>query len=79
MLDLALLRKQPEVLAQRLTKRSYTLDLDRFNDLEANRRSLQVETEHLQSQRNALSKADWATQSQGRGCFGSDGAGCVHR
>ncbi|NDI23826.1 MAG: serine--tRNA ligase, partial [Betaproteobacteria bacterium] len=56
MLDLALLRKQPEVLAQRLSKRSYTLDLDRFNDLEANRRSLQVETEHLQSQRNALSK-----------------------
>ncbi|NCZ47058.1 MAG: serine--tRNA ligase, partial [Betaproteobacteria bacterium] len=43
MLDLALLRKQPEVLAQRLSKRSYTLDLDRFNDLEANRRSLQVE------------------------------------
>ncbi|NDG57208.1 MAG: serine--tRNA ligase [Betaproteobacteria bacterium] len=56
MLDLALLRKQPEALAQRLSKRSYTLDLDRFNDLEANRRSLQVETEHLQSQRNALSK-----------------------
>ncbi|NBU65953.1 MAG: serine--tRNA ligase [Betaproteobacteria bacterium] len=49
MLDLALLRKQPEVLAQRLSKRSYTLDLDRFNDLEANRRSLQVETEHFAS------------------------------
>lgn len=56
MLDIALLRKQPELVAERLAKRAFPLDLDQFQRLESSRRSLQVETEHLQSQRNALSK-----------------------
>lgn len=56
MLDIALLRKHPEAIAQTLAKRGYCLDLDHFHQLESTRRSLQVETEHLQSQRNALSK-----------------------
>lgn len=56
MLDIALLRKQPDLVAERLAKRAFPLDLDQFQRLESSRRSLQVETEHLQSQRNALSK-----------------------
>jgi seryl-tRNA synthetase len=56
MLDIALLRKHPELLAQRLAKRAYSLDLEQFQELESSRRGLQVETEHLQSQRNSLSK-----------------------
>ena len=55
MLDIALLRKQPDLVAERLAKRAFPLDLDQFQRLESSRRSLQVETEHLQSQRNALS------------------------
>ena len=56
MLDIALLRKQPDLVAQRLAKRAYTIDLERFQQLESSRRGLQVETEQLQSQRNTLSK-----------------------
>ncbi|MEY2717454.1 MAG: Serine--tRNA ligase, partial [Pseudomonadota bacterium] len=56
MLDIALLRKHPDLVAQRLAKRAYTIDLERFQQLESSRRGLQVETEQLQSQRNTLSK-----------------------
>ena len=65
MLDIALLRKQPELVAERLAKRAYTLDLDQFQHLESSRRSLQVQTEQLQSQRNALSKQIGQRKSKG--------------
>ena len=65
MLDIALLRKQPDLVAERLAKRAYTLDLDQFQHLESSRRSLQVETEQLQSQRNALSKQIGQRKSKG--------------
>jgi len=56
MLDIHLLRKQPEIIAQKLAKRGYLLDLEHFHRLESLRRNLQIETEQLQAQRNALSK-----------------------
>lgn len=57
MLDIALLRKDLDVVAERLAARGYALDTDAFRALEAERKALQVRTESLQAQRNALSKA----------------------
>jgi seryl-tRNA synthetase len=56
MLDIALLRKDIAAVAARLKTRSYDLDVDAFNALEAERRSVQTRTEELQAKRNALSK-----------------------
>ena len=57
MLDIALLRKDLDAVAQRLAARGYALDADAFRTLEVERKALQVRTESLQAQRNALSKA----------------------
>nr|WP_297460256.1 serine--tRNA ligase [uncultured Halomonas sp.] len=57
MLDPKLLRSDPEQIAQRLAKRGFTLDVTRFESLEARRRDLQTETERLQNERNTRSKA----------------------
>ncbi|MEY3665522.1 MAG: hypothetical protein RLZZ153_1704 [Pseudomonadota bacterium] len=65
MLDIALLRKDADAVARRLADRGYQLDIDAFRALEAERKSLQVRTETLQAQRNALSKA--IGQARGRG------------
>ncbi len=57
MLDIALLRKDLDSVAQRLAARGYQLDTDAFRALESERKAIQVRTESLQAQRNALSKA----------------------
>ena len=57
MLDIALLRKDLDAVAQRLAARGYTLDTEAFRALEAERKAIQVRTETLQARRNALSKA----------------------
>lgn len=56
MIDIQLLRKDIAMVADRLAVRQYQLDVDRFNALEAQRKQLQIHTEELQGQRNALSK-----------------------
>ncbi len=56
MLDITLLRKDIEAVAARLATRSYSLDIEAFNALEAERKSVQVKTEELQKRRNELSK-----------------------
>ncbi len=56
MLDIQLLRKDIDAVARRLAERGYTLDVARFQALEAERRTLQTQTEDLQSRRNTLSK-----------------------
>ncbi len=57
MLDIAILRKDLDAVAQRLAARGYSLDADAFRTLEVERKALQVRTESLQAQRNTLSKA----------------------
>ena len=57
MLDIALFRKDLDAVVHRLAARGYALDADAFRALEAERKALQVRTESLQAQRNALSKA----------------------
>ncbi len=56
MIDPQLLRKDLAGAAAALARRGYALDTAAFAALEAERKSVQVETEQLQSQRNALSK-----------------------
>lgn len=56
MLDINTLRADVQAVAQRLADRGYTLDTARFAELEAERKTIQTETQELQAKRNALSK-----------------------
>lgn len=56
MLDIQLLRKDPDAVASRLATRGVTLDVQAFRAMEAERKALQTRTEELQARRNALSK-----------------------
>ncbi len=55
MLDPKLLRQNPQQLVDVLATRGYQLDVTKLQELESQRKSLQVETEQLQSQRNTIS------------------------
>ena len=57
MLDLKFLRQDPEEARKRLLVKGFDLDIDRFGELESQRKVLQEETEGLQNERNAKSKA----------------------
>jgi seryl-tRNA synthetase len=68
MLDISLLRKDLAQVVSRLEKRKSPqrfLDVDRFQALEVERKSLQTRTEELQSQRNSLSKHIGALKGKG--------------
>jgi len=56
MLDIQLLRNNPDAVAERLATRGKPVDLSEFQTLEAERKTLQTRTQELQAQRNALSK-----------------------
>ncbi|KPF66197.1 seryl-tRNA synthetase [beta proteobacterium AAP99] len=57
MLDIHQLRKDVTAVAARLaTRGGQPLDVARFNELEGERKGLQIRTEELQAKRNALSK-----------------------
>ncbi len=56
MLDIQLLRKDLDAVAQRLATRGFQLDLGAFQALESERKQLQTRTEELQARRNTLSK-----------------------
>ncbi|HEU4851574.1 MAG TPA: serine--tRNA ligase [Telluria sp.] len=56
MIDIQLLRKDIDTVAERLASRKFTLDVDAFNALEGERKAIQTRTEELQGKRNSLSK-----------------------
>jgi seryl-tRNA synthetase len=56
MLDTKIVRSNPEAVAQQLAKKKYEFPLDLYNELEAKRRDIQVQTENLQNERNTRSK-----------------------
>ncbi|WP_374335777.1 serine--tRNA ligase [Methyloversatilis sp.] len=56
MLDAQLLRSQLAYVQERLALRGYTLDVDRFQALEEERKRIQTDTQDLQAKRNAASK-----------------------
>jgi|TARA_B100000768_G_scaffold32049_2_gene30625 seryl-tRNA synthetase len=55
MLDIKLLRESPQEVSDALSARGYSLDLFKFNELDAKRKTLQIDVEFLQSERKRLS------------------------
>lgn len=56
MLDPKLLRNEPEAIAEKLSKRGFSVDVAQIKSLEEQRKVLQIETEQLQNERNIRSK-----------------------
>lgn len=56
MLDPKKIRSEPELLASKLKKKNFDLDVDRLAKLEVQRKELQLATETLQNERNSKSK-----------------------
>ncbi len=65
MLDPNLLRNELNVVAKKLARRGFKLDVDTISQLEEKRKVLQIETESLQAQRNARSKAIGEAKARG--------------
>jgi len=65
MLDPKLLRNDLESVAEKLRVKNYVLDQQLFNQLEDQRKSLQVSTQQLQSERNSKSKAIGKAKARG--------------
>lgn len=65
MLDPQLLRSDLAGTAERLKRKKFVLDVERYQQLEAHRKTLQVKTEELQAQRNSRSKEIGKLKSQG--------------
>jgi len=65
MLDPKLLRSEIEQVAQNLARRGFTLDVAKYQQLEEQRKSLQVKTEQLQNERNTSSKAIGQAKAKG--------------
>jgi len=57
MLDTKIVRSNPEAVAEQLAKKKFEFPLALYNELEAKRRDVQVQTENLQNERNTRSKS----------------------
>jgi seryl-tRNA synthetase len=56
MIDPKRLRQSTDEVAENLARRGFTFDAQRYRELEANRKQLQVRTESLQAERNSSAK-----------------------
>ena len=65
MLDIKYLRQNAESIKQALLIKGFELDVNTFNSLENNRKSLQVEVESLQAERKELSSAFGQAKAKG--------------
>jgi len=65
MIDPQLLRKDIASVEARLLARKFKLDVEKFNTLESERKSLQTRTEELQAKRNQLAKAIGMKKAKG--------------
>ncbi|WP_257295508.1 serine--tRNA ligase [Endozoicomonas sp. YOMI1] len=65
MLDPKIVRSNPEAVAEQLLKKHYKLDVERLISLEERRKSLQVKTEQLQSERKSGSREFGKIKAQG--------------
>ena len=68
MIDIKLLREDCQHVAKLLSKRGYTLDVSRFNELESSRRECQLGMETLQNKRNLVAKQIGAAKAKGDAC-----------
>ena len=65
MIDPKLLRRSAAEVAANLARRGFDFDAARYLEIEARRRSLQVETEQLQGQRNGSARAVGQAKARG--------------
>lgn len=65
MLDIQLLRTDLEQITHKLATRNYQFPVERFNQLEHDRKKIQIHTEALQAKRNAASKCIGQAKSKG--------------
>ena len=65
MLDIQLLRTDLEGVASRLAARGYELDVQAFQNLEHERKAIQMRTQELQARRNASSKQIGMAKAKG--------------
>jgi len=65
MLDIQTLRTDLTTVAARLATRGFVLDTERFGELEAARKAIQVRTQELQSKRNSSSKLIGQAKARG--------------
>ncbi|WP_283745501.1 serine--tRNA ligase [Sideroxydans sp. CL21] len=65
MLDIQALRNDLAAVAARLATRGYTLDTAKFEQLEAERKTIQTRTQELQAKRNASSKLIGQAKAKG--------------
>jgi seryl-tRNA synthetase len=65
MLDIQTLRNDLTTVAARLATRGYTLDTAKFEQLEAERKTIQTRTQELQAKRNASSKLIGQAKAKG--------------
>ncbi|QEY52508.1 serine--tRNA ligase [Legionella longbeachae] len=65
MLDIQLLRDEPQFVATQLLKKGFQFDVSSFIALEEKRKSLQVTVQSLQNERNTRSKAIGEAKSRG--------------
>ncbi len=65
MLDIQLLRSQPDLVAEKLAARGIALDVAAFQALEDERKQLQTSTQAMQANRNALSKSIGSLKAKG--------------
>ena len=65
MLDIQTLRNDIAAVAARLATRGYVLDTAKFEQLEAERKTIQTRTQELQARRNASSKLIGQAKAKG--------------
>ena len=65
MLDSRTVRTEPQVIADALAPRGYVLDVARLEQLEAQRKEVQMRTEQLQSERNSSAKSIGQAKARG--------------
>ena len=66
MLDIRMLRSDPQGVAANLARRGFTLDLAQFGALESRRKEVQVAVDALRNERNTRSKAIGQAKAQGK-------------
>ena len=65
MLDPQLLRNNPDDVKKAMQKHGADLDLDIFNQLETQRKEIQIRTQNLQNERNKRSKSIGIAKAKG--------------
>jgi seryl-tRNA synthetase len=66
MLDIKLLRTDPEAVAANLAQRGFVLDVDAFKQLEESRKKSQLRADELRSERNTHAKTVGQAKAQGK-------------